>query len=198
VIHIAVFVSGSGTNLQTLIDNCESGYIPARIVLVVSSKPSVPAITRAQAAGIDAVTVDRKEYGSDENFTNALLEVLSGKKIDLICLAGFLSKIGTSMIKNYSGRIINIHPALLPNFGGKGMYGIRVHEAVIASGKTESGCTVHLVDEEYDHGAVILQKKVPVLPDDTPDILARRVLKEEHIAYPEAVRKFVLNYKKIN
>ena len=196
MIKIAVFVSGSGTNLQSLIDSCESGFIPGRIGIVVSSKPSVMALDRARKAGIETAVVERKQYGSVEDFTGALLEVLDDINIDLICLAGFLSKIGVCMIKKYSGRIMNIHPALLPDFGGEGMYGVKVHEAVIASGRKLSGCTVHFVDEEYDRGPVILQRTVTVFPGDTPETLAHKVLEEEHRAYPEAVREFALNYKK--
>ncbi|MBN2406574.1 MAG: phosphoribosylglycinamide formyltransferase [Elusimicrobia bacterium] len=192
MIRIAVFVSGSGTNLQSLIDSCKTGFIPGNIVLVISSNPGAYALRRAEKNGIETAVVVRKDFGDKENFSAAILEILKGKDINLICLAGFLQQLGGNIIREYERRIINIHPALLPDFGGRGMYGMRVHEAVIKSKAEYSGCTVHYVDEEYDHGPVIMQKRVAVEENDTPETLAEKVLKEEHKLYPEAVRKFAL------
>ncbi|MBD3272183.1 MAG: phosphoribosylglycinamide formyltransferase [Elusimicrobia bacterium] len=190
-VRIGVLVSGSGSNLQAIMDGIADGRIPnARITVVVSSKADAFALERARNAGIDGIFVNPKEYTDDRAYTEKILTILESYAVDLICLAGFLRKIDRLMIERYRGRIMNIHPALLPRFGGKGMYGHFVHEAVIESGDRESGPTVHFVDEHYDHGPVILQKKIPVLDTDTPETLARRVLAEEHRIYVEAVKLF--------
>ncbi|MFC2091948.1 phosphoribosylglycinamide formyltransferase [Elusimicrobiota bacterium] len=192
MIKIAVLVSGSGTNLQSLIDNCSSGFIPGEIVLVISSKPGVFALARAKKANIESLIIEKKNFHTENEFDRYMLEEIKVRKIDLVCLAGYLHKIGTDIIEEYKNRIMNIHPALLPKYGGKGMYGHHVHEAVLKSGDKDTGCTVHFVDEVYDHGAVILQEKVPVKEGDTPQILAERVLEVEHKLFPEAVRRFAL------
>jgi len=191
VTKIAVFVSGGGTNLQSLINGCKSGFIPGEINLVISSKKGVFAIERAKRENIPHFVIEYKDYSGEEEYSAALLKKVKEFNTDIICLAGFLVKLGKNIVSEYRNRILNIHPALLPDFGGKGMYGIRVHEAVLASGRKESGCSVHIVDEEYDHGPVILQRRLPVKDNDTPQSLARRVLKEEHKLYPEAVKKFI-------
>ncbi|MFH1416197.1 MAG: phosphoribosylglycinamide formyltransferase [Elusimicrobiota bacterium] len=196
--RIAVLVSGSGSNLQALIDGCRSGYIPGQIVLVVSSKPDVYALARAAKEKIDAVVIEKKNYEDETAFTEDMLKALDDKKVDLVCLAGYLLRIAPEIINAYRNRIINIHPALLPSYGGKGMYGLRVHEAVLAGGDKYTGCTVHFVDEKYDHGTIIMQEKVPVLEGDTPETLAERVLEEEHKLFPKAVRAFVLKEIKCN
>ncbi|MBA7705664.1 Phosphoribosylglycinamide formyltransferase [subsurface metagenome] len=192
MIRIAVLVSGGGTNLQALIDNCKSGFIQGKIVLVISSRPQAYALKRAEKENIHTKVIEKKHYGNEKEYSDAIQREIRAKKVDLICLAGFLVKLSPNIIKTYESRIMNIHPALLPSFGGKGMYGIKVHEEVLKRGQKYSGCSVHLVDEEYDHGPVILQKKVPVKKDDTPQILAERILKEEHKLYPQAVRMFAL------
>lgn len=190
MIRIAVLVSGSGTNLQTLMDNCKSGYIPGKIVVVVSSNPDAYALKRAEKEGVESVVIQRKDFDSNEDFSAEILKEAEKRRVGLICLAGFVKKLGKNIIKAYDNRIMNIHPALLPSFGGKGMYGIRVHEQVLKSKEKYSGCTVHLVDEKYDHGPIILQKKVEIRKDDTPHTLAERVLKQEYKLYPEAVKLF--------
>jgi phosphoribosylglycinamide formyltransferase-1 len=194
VINIAVLVSGSGSNLQALIDSCKTGYIPGKIVLVVSSSPSAYALKRAEKENIKTCVIERGAYENDDRFTADILTQIKALDTDLICLAGFLKKLGPEIIREYGKRIMNIHPALLPAFGGEGMYGIRVHEAVLKSGEEYSGCSVHWVDEKYDHGPVIMQKKVSIGRDDTPETLAARILEEEHKLYPEAVRKFAIEY----
>jgi len=189
--RIGVLVSGGGTNLQAIIDAVASGYIPDAIIsAVISNRKDAYALERARKHGIDAVFVDRAKYSSSEEFNNAILEELASRKVDFICLAGYLMMLSPAVVRKYSGRILNIHPALLPKFGGPGMYGHHVHEAVLKAGETESGCTVHFVDEIYDHGAVILQAKVPVKEGDTPDTLAKRILEQEHRIFPEAVKLF--------
>ncbi len=195
MIKIAVLVSGGGTNLQSLIDSCKSRFIPGEIVLVISSRQGAYALERARKENIDTVIIEKKDFKNEEEYSAEILKEVNKKNVDLICLAGFLLKLGANIIKAYKNKIMNIHPALLPSFGGKGMYGIKVHEEVLKSGEKYSGCTVHIVDEEYDHGQIILQKKVPVKKNDTPHMLAERVLKEEHKLYSEAVRKFALGGK---
>lgn len=178
--HVAVAVSGRGSNLDALLRALGPGA-PARVVLVLSDRSDAPALERAAARGIPAVTL-REPSESRE-----WLEALERHAADLVVLAGYLKLVPAEVVAGYRGRILNVHPALLPNFGGKGMYGRRVHEAVLASGARESGATVHLVDEVYDRGAILGQARVPVLPGDDPDTLAARVLELEHRLLPAAV-----------
>ena len=189
---IAVLVSGGGTNLQALIDAWNSGSLGGgELSLVISSKPDVHALERAQKAGIKSVTVERKKYAAPEKFDAALCAALSEENIDLVVLAGFLSVIGTQVLKKYENKIINVHPALIPSFCGKGFYGLRVHEAVLEYGVKITGATVHLVNEEVDGGKIILQKAVDVIPDDTPESLQQRVMREaEWVILPKAVEMF--------
>ncbi|HEX5520119.1 MAG TPA: phosphoribosylglycinamide formyltransferase [Longimicrobiaceae bacterium] len=182
--RVAVFVSGGGTNLQALIDRFHAGAaVPARVALVVAGRAGIGALERAARAGIDAVVVP--EGGADD--AGWLLGVLERHAIDLVVLAGYLRLVPHAVVHRYRGRMLNIHPALLPAFGGPGMYGMRVHRAVLASGACVSGATVHLVDEEYDSGRIVAQWPVPVLPGDTPESLAVRVLAVEHRLLPLAV-----------
>jgi len=181
--RIAVLASGRGSNLQAIIehfDNLARERI-AKVALVASNRADSPALIRAATASIDIAHFDAANDGSQ------LLDLLRKSRIDLVVLAGYLKRIPAKVIREYAGRIMNIHPALLPAFGGEGMYGARVHEAVIASGVKESGVTVHLVDDEYDRGPIVAQWRVPVEPLDTPDSLASRVLAVEHVVYPRAV-----------
>jgi len=167
--RIAVFISGGGTNLQSLIDASQQGRLSGDIVLVVSSKGNAYGLERAKNAGIDTFVYKLKNYAGSEEAEKDLLEMLEEYGVEFIALAGYLKLIPVSVIKKYRDRITNIHPALLPKYGGKGMYGRHVHEAVLASGDKESGATVHLVDEIYDNGRILVQEKVPVLPGDDPD-----------------------------
>ncbi len=190
-INIAVFISGGGTNLQSLIDASHEGRLSADIVLVVSRRDNASGLERARRAGIDTFVYDPKNYPDKESAHKDLMEMLESYAVDYIALAGYLNLLPKPLIQKYRNRITNIHPALLPKHGGKGMYGHHVHEAVLTAGDTESGATVHLVDEIYDNGRILLQKKVPVLPDDTPDSLAARVLKIEHEIYPIALQNLI-------
>ncbi len=178
--RIAVAASGRGSNLEALLQALGS-ETPARVVVVLSNRPDAGALTRAAARGVPAEIVGSPADAAE------WLERLERHRVDLIVLAGYLKLVPAGVIARYRGRILNIHPALLPAFGGPGMYGRRVHEAVLASGARESGATVHLVDEEYDRGAVLAQTRVPVEPGDTPDRLAARVLEAEHRLLPAVV-----------
>lgn len=186
-LNIACLASGGGTNLQAIIDNIENGKLKANIVAVISNVPGAGALERAQKHGLPCFMVNNRDFSTREAFDRELAAIIDRQRADLICLCGFLRIFSPFFIDRYPNRIINIHPALLPDFGGKGYYGHKVHEAVLASGVKKSGCTVHFVDKEVDHGPIILQRPVPVMPDDTPDTLAARVLREEHIAYSLAI-----------
>ncbi len=196
-IKIGVLVSGEGTNLQALIDAQDVGEVNGIISVVISSKKDAYALQRAKKHNIETLFLDVKRYPDKLEYTKTITEELKKRGIGLVCLAGFMSILGFYFVEDFRNRAMNIHPALLPAFGGKGLYGHHVHEAVIKSGVKSSGCTVHFVDEGCDTGPIILQKVVPVLDDDTPESLAEKVLKEEHKAYPEAVSLFCAGRLKI-
>jgi phosphoribosylglycinamide formyltransferase-1 len=185
-VRLAVLLSGSGTTLQNFIDRIADRRLAAEIVLVLASRADAGGLQRARAAGIAAAAVPRKEYPDVDAFNDALHAALAGCACDLILLAGFLSPFQPR--QRYASRVLNIHPALIPAFCGKGFYGERVHRAVLEAGVKISGCTVHFADEHYDHGPIILQGAVPVLDDDTVEALAARVHALENELYPEAVR----------
>ncbi|MFZ5980511.1 MAG: phosphoribosylglycinamide formyltransferase [Candidatus Zixiibacteriota bacterium] len=189
--RIAVFISGGGTGLQAFIDASKAGILSGKIVWVVSSNSQAFGLQRAEKENIETFVFKPKKYASPEAADTDLLTKLQERKIDYIALAGYLKLLPGNVVKQYPRRIVNIHPALLPKYGGKGMYGQYVHEAVIAAGDTVSGPTVHLVDEIYDNGLILEQVKIPVLPDDTPDTLAARVLAEEHRLYPRVLEKLI-------
>jgi formyltetrahydrofolate-dependent phosphoribosylglycinamide formyltransferase len=185
-IRLAVLLSGTGRTLQNFIDLIAKGELDASIEVVLSSNNTAFGLQRARDARIPTHVVRRRDFETVEAFSDAITEVLDAYEIDLVVGAGF-----TQLYKypaRFEGRMLNVHPALLPEYGGQGMYGHHVHEAVIAAGEKESGCTVHLATHEYDKGAIIVQKRVPVLSDDTPDTLADRVFEAELVAYPEAIR----------
>jgi formyltetrahydrofolate-dependent phosphoribosylglycinamide formyltransferase len=182
-VRVAVLASGGGSNLQALIDRFRGDAPPARVELVVASRAGVGALERAERAGIAGVVVDPREHGHAAR----LLAELDTHRIGLVVLAGYLSLVPDEVVERYRGRMLNIHPALLPAFGGRGMYGMRVHRAVIESGVRVSGATVHRVDDRYDEGEIVAQWPVPVLPGDTPESLAARVLAVEHRILPMAV-----------
>ncbi len=188
---LAVFISGGGTNLQALIDSAKAGRLSAQIGLVVSSRNDAYGLVRAQNEGISTFVYRAQDYQTPDEGTEHLLHILEEYDIEYIALAGYLKMIPLAVIRKYKDRIVNIHPALLPRYGGKGMYGHFVHEAVLASGDRESGATVHIVDEIYDHGRILMQKKVPVNPGDTPDSLAERILAVEHQIYSEALEQLI-------
>ena len=187
---IAVFVSGGGTNLQAIIDNIKSGYLDGvSISLVVASNSEAYALTRAADNNIPSKVLSVKAFPSREEWDEAVLSAVTKSGAELIVLAGYLSLLGEKTVKAYSNRIINIHPALIPSFCGAGMYGIKPHKAVLARGVKVSGATVHFVNENYDEGPIILQKAVDVLPDDTPETLQKRIMKEcEQVILPKAIR----------
>ncbi len=189
MLKVAVLVSGGGTNLQALIDSIEAGKVKnAEIVRVVSSREGVKALNRAEKAGIETVVVRKKDYADEESYCSAMLKVLSECGADLIVLAGFLSVLPASLVKEYENRIINIHPSLIPSFCGVGYYGLKVHEEALKRGVKLTGATVHFVDEGCDSGPIILQKAVSTRIDDTPETLQRRVMEEaEWKLLPEAV-----------
>lgn len=195
-IQLAVLVSGSGTTLQNLIDQIGAGRLNAQIPLVVGSRPELVGLQRAANAGLPSRVVDRGAFKDCAEFSSRVFDLCAEVRADLICLAGWLCLL--DLPKQFEGRVMNIHPALLPSFGGRGMYGRKVHEAVLAHGSKVSGCTVHFVDNTYDTGPIILQRTCPVLEDDTPESLAQRVFEEEKIAYPEAIRLFQLGRLKID
>lgn len=189
-IRIGVLASGNGTNLQAIMDACTRGEIPGRVVVVLSNNPKARALDRARLAGIPAVAMHHRAFPDRDTFDAKLVEILHSYEVDLVCLAGFMRVLGSSFIRQFPDRIMNIHPALLPAFGGLGMYGDRVHQTVLDSGVRFSGCTIHFANEAPDGGPIILQAVVPVLDTDTPQTLAERVVAEEHRFYPEAVRLF--------
>lgn len=187
--RLAVFASGGGTNFQAILDAVEAGDLPARVALLITDRADAGAIDRAERSGVPTAVISPSST-DEEAFEQQLLDALGHHQVSFVALAGFLKKIPSGVVVSFRHRILNIHPALLPAFGGRGMYGRRVHEAAIEYGVRWSGATVHLVDEEYDTGPVVLQEPVPVLPDDTPASLAARVLEVEHQLYPAALRLF--------
>lgn len=186
-IRLAVLLSGSGRTLQNLAKVIAGGELDAEILVVIASRRSALGLERAGRLNLPRQLVDRKSYQSPTAFSDVLFKTIRKAEVDLVCLCGFLSLL--VIPEDFSGRVINIHPALLPEFGGKGMYGHYVHEAVLAAGRTVSGCTVHHADKTYDTGQTILHRTCEVMSEDTPESLAARVFEQECIAYPEAIRK---------
>lgn len=190
-IRIAVLVSGHsrGSNMQAIIDACQRGEIDGQVVLVIGTRSEAPALQRARESGVHTRVISPRNL-SEEEYAQRLLHALEEAKVDLVCLAGYMRLLPAPVVQAYAGRVMNIHPALLPLFGGKGMYGERVHQAVLEAGMKVSGCTVHFVDEQYDTGPIIVQRCVPVEEGDTWETLAARVLVQEHQAYVQAVKLF--------
>ena len=182
---LAVLISGRGSNLQAFIDACDSGHLPARIGLVISNNPAAAGLQRAERAGIATQCIDHRDYQSREAFDGALVDALRACDIELVILAGFMRILTPVLIEPYLGRLLNIHPSLLPKYRG-----LHTHRRAIEAGDTSHGCTVHLVTPELDDGPVLGQATVPILPDDTPDTLAARVLEQEHRLYPAVLRRF--------
>lgn len=190
-LKIAVLASGRGSNFQALLESIETGFIKnAVVVCVISNNSDAGVLTIAKSRNIPTYHISRKQYSTDAEFNNAILNVLSMFDVNFIVLAGYMKLLDASIIKNYQNRIINIHPALLPQFGGKGMYGKFVHDAVISSGAKYSGATVHIVDDKYDHGSIVLQERVALVENETSETLAAKVLEIEHRILPQAVRLF--------
>jgi formyltetrahydrofolate-dependent phosphoribosylglycinamide formyltransferase len=186
-ISLAVLISGGGTTLRNLIDKIAAGKLSAEIRLVVSSSPTAKGLQIAQAAGIATLVVEGKQHATPASFRDAIFDPIRDGGAQLVVMGGFLKHV--LIPADFANRVINIHPSLIPAFCGHGMYGHHVHEAVLAAGARQSGCTVHYVDDQYDHGPIILQRAVPVLDDDTPDTLAARVFAAECEALPEAIHR---------
>ena len=186
---LALFFSGTGGNALNLLTACREGRVPARPVLGVASTPKAGGIARLEGEGLPVAVVVRKDFDSDEAFSEACYAAAEAAGADLICLCGWLKKLAVP--PRWEGRILNIHPGLLPRYGGPGMYGMHVHRAVLEAGECESGPTVHLVDAEYDHGRILAQARVPVLPGDSPEDLQRRVYAAEMDLYPKALAAFL-------
>lgn len=189
--RVAILASGGGSNLQALLDAMKDPSYPAEAVLILSNKARAQALERGKNAGVHTIFVNPHPYTNREDYDLELLNFLKQERVDLICLAGYLRILTPVLTRAFAGRILNVHPALLPKFGGPGMYGHHVHEAVIKAGEKESGATVHLVDEGVDTGAILMQGKVAVHPGDTAEMLAERVLEQEHLIYPQALRNFI-------
>ncbi|MDR1195153.1 MAG: phosphoribosylglycinamide formyltransferase [Endomicrobium sp.] len=196
--NLAVLVSGGGSNMQSIADSAKNGALKglAKVVLVISNNHAAYALERAKNENIKSVCVERKNYADAFSFNAAILKNLEENKIDIVCLAGYMTIVGVDIIDKYKGKILNIHPALLPKFGGRGMYGHRVHEAVIEAKEKKSGATVHFADENYDTGKIVMSEEVPVFDGDTPELLAARVLEAEHEIYPLAIKKVIENLDK--
>lgn len=194
-IRVAVLLSGNGLTLQNLHDRAAAGELPARVVLVIANNADAFGLERAKKMNIPGHVITRKAAGSLEEFSQRIFDECRKAQVDLVILGGFLQLV--QVPDDFLGRVMNIHPALIPAFCGKGFYGHHVHEAVLEAGVKITGCTVHFADNQYDHGPIILQRAVPVLDDDTPKTLAARVFAEECLAYPEAVKLFAENRLKI-
>jgi phosphoribosylglycinamide formyltransferase-1 len=193
MIRLVILASGDGSNMQAIADARRFGVLKglAEVVLVISNNTNAFVLERAKNENIKSVCIERKSFKDDESFNKEILAELQAANADLVCLAGYMRMIDKEMLNVYNGRILNIHPALLPKFGGKGMYGHFVHEAVVKAGEKKSGATVHFANEEYDSGKIILQKEVEVSKSDTPEEVARKVLEVEHKIYPQAIKKVI-------
>ncbi len=189
--NIGFLASHGGSNMQAIIDAAKKGTLHARPVVVISNNSGSTALERARNEGIPGFYLSGKTHPDPDRLDEAILNTLLAYSVDIVALAGYMKKLGPKTLARYKGRVLNIHPALLPEHGGKGMYGIHVHESVIAARETESGVTIHLVNDEYDRGPIIAQVRVPVEPDDTPEVLAARVLIEEHKLYPATLERIV-------
>ncbi len=189
--RIAVFCSGSGSNFKALFEAISKRLLQAEIALCLSNRARCGAMEFAEQNGIATAHITEKQFASFDEFAVAMVERLKEHQIDIILLAGYMRKVPEAVVAAFPDRMLNIHPALLPKFGGEGMYGIHVHTAVLEAGEAKTGATVHFVNEEYDKGEILLQRTVPVLPDDTPETLAARVLECEHALYPDALEKLL-------
>lgn len=188
-LRIGILASHGGSNMQAIIDACKENKINGSVCVVICNNSRAGAVDKAEKAGIPVYHLSGKNYPGGNDLDEAVLLVLKKHKVNIVALAGYMKKLGPGVLKEYKNRILNIHPALLPKHGGKGMYGIKVHEAVIEAGDKESGATVHLVNENYDEGGILSQVVVPVLKNDTPGALADRILVEEHRLYPITLEK---------
>lgn len=189
-LRLAAMASGTGTNLGAILDNIKKGLLNCEMRLVLSNNSNAGALHIARAYGIVAIHLSKEQFPGQNEFDDRLLQLLQEYQVEMIVLAGYLKKLSSKVVRAYKHKILNIHPALLPSFGGKGMYGHRVHQAVLDYGCKVSGVTVHLIDDEYDSGPPIMQRCVPVQFDDTADTLAARILQEEHKIYSDVIQLF--------
>lgn len=189
--NIGFLASHNGSNMQAIIDACNSGSLQAIPTVVISNNSKSGALERAEREVIPNYHLSRMQYTDHKDLDQAILSVMIDHSVDLIVLSGYMKKLGTKTLEYFEGRILNIHPALLPQFGGKLMYGINVHKAVISSGEKESGVSIHIVDRNYDTGPIIAQSRVPVSPSDTAETLAEKILQKEHELFPETLQKIV-------
>lgn len=187
--RIGFLASHNGSNMQAVIDACKSGALQATPAVVISNNSGSGALRRAESEEISHYHLSGETHHEPAALDRAILDALLRHGADIVVLAGYMKKLGPETLSHFQGRIINVHPALLPKFGGKGMYGIHVHETVISSGESESGVSVHVVEDEYDTGPVLAQARVPVEPTDTPQTLAERVLRREHTFLPETLQR---------
>jgi len=188
-LRLGLLASHGGSNLQAILDACRSGRLHAEPCVVICNNSDAPALERARRAGVPACHLSAHTHSDPGDLDQAIASALERHHVNLVVLAGYMKKLGPITLKRYRGCVLNIHPALLPKFGGQGMYGRRVHQAVLAAAETTTGVTVHLVDEEYDRGPIVAQRAVPVRPDDTADTLAARVLKVEHEIYVDTLER---------
>jgi phosphoribosylglycinamide formyltransferase-1 len=189
--NLAFFASHNGSNMQAVIDACNSGHLKAKPCVVISNNSDSGALARAKQEGIPAYHLSSKTHPDPAQLDQVTLAVLTQNQADLVILAGYMKKLSEKTLSAYQGRVLNIHPALLPKYGGQGMYGMRVHEAVIAAGEKETGVTIHWVDREYDHGGIVAQCRLPVYATDTAETLAERVLEREHTFLVETLKRMV-------
>ena len=187
--NLGFLASHGGSNMQAILNGCANGSIAAVPKLLICNNPGATAIERAAKAGMLSIVLNSKTHPDPVELDTAIVEALDEADVEIVILAGYMKMIGPATLAGFENRILNIHPALLPKFGGQGMYGMRVHKAVIAAGETESGATVHIINEVYDEGPILQQIRVPVLPEDTPEDLQKRVLEQEHILYPDTIAK---------
>lgn len=187
-LHIAIFASHTGTNMQAIIDACRRGDLNGEVCAVISNNSNSQALEKARIAGVPGYHLNNKTYPEEDELDEAICKLLTESGADIVALAGYMKKLGPKVLKQYKGRILNIHPSLLPKYGGKGMYGTHVHRAVIDAGEKTTGVTIHLVEEEYDTGEIIRQCEIEVLEGDTIDTLSKRVLEKENSFYVETLK----------
>jgi phosphoribosylglycinamide formyltransferase-1 len=188
-LRLGFLASHGGSNLQAILDAIAAGTLPAEARIAISNNSAAMALERARAAGLVALHLSGATHPDAQALDRAMVAALQAHGVNLVVCAGYMRKVGAGVLAAYRRRVVNVHPALLPRFGGQGMYGLRVHAAVLAAGERVTGVSIHLVDEVYDHGAILAQAPVPVLPGDTPERLQARVLETEHRLYPEALRR---------
>ena len=189
--NLGFFASGRGSNMQAVMDACNSGFLDAKPCVVIGNNSQSEALSRARRGGIPAYHFSNKTHPDPARLDETILSALHQHRVELVILAGYMKKLGEKTLSAYQGRVINIHPALLPKYGGEGMYGAHVHEAVVAAGDQETGVTIHLVDREYDHGDILAQCRLPVLKGDTVATLAERVLEREHTFLVETLKRII-------